>query len=149
MERKKENVIFGWLETLRAVQSKNGDTIVFGTLIQSEKVDIVFFSKVWEECRSLVNVGNLVRLKGKFDDINIDKPSFNVSCVFDIEKESCLSCGEIDYKKLLLLNDGRVVCKTCAKKIPKEELIGFISFGKLSEIDDEEIDLLLNLLEDE
>ena len=85
MERVNDTVIFGYLETLRAVQSNEGETIVFGTFILSKNAEIVFFPKVWEECRRLVNVGDIVYLKGQFDDINLDKLFFNVSSIIDIK----------------------------------------------------------------
>ena len=80
--------IVGQLAALRETQDKNGNEMAFGALIDFEgDVDLLFFSKAWNESRDLLSVGEFVALKGNIDpenDRNPQKPSFKVSSIKDI-----------------------------------------------------------------
>ncbi|MDR0289898.1 MAG: DNA polymerase III subunit alpha [Treponema sp.] len=78
----------GQLTALRETKDKNGNGMAFGTLRDFEgDIDLVFFSKVWNECSSFLTLDEFTALKGSIDpanDRNPQKPSFKVSSVADI-----------------------------------------------------------------
>jgi DNA polymerase III alpha subunit len=80
-------MIKGVLKTLREVRSRKGDVMAFGTLQDSTKgtFDLVFFPDVWNECKSFVNLGEAVTLKGSIDNCNPQKPCLKVSSVVNKE----------------------------------------------------------------
>jgi DNA polymerase-3 subunit alpha len=78
----------GQLTALRETKDKNGNDMAFGTLRDFEgDIDLVFFSKIWNECRDLITLDEFIALKGSIDpanDRNPQKPSFKVSSIADI-----------------------------------------------------------------
>jgi DNA polymerase-3 subunit alpha len=62
--------------------------MAFGTLADFEgDIDLVFFSKIWNDCRDLLKLDEIVALKGSIDpanDRNPAKPGFKVSSIADI-----------------------------------------------------------------
>jgi DNA polymerase-3 subunit alpha len=81
-EEKGTYIIKGVLKTLREVRSRKGDVMAFGTLQDSKGTfDLVFFPDVWNECKSFVNLGETVALKGSIDNNNPQKLCFKVSGV--------------------------------------------------------------------
>ncbi|MCL2557715.1 MAG: DNA polymerase III subunit alpha [Treponema sp.] len=80
--------IVGQLSALRETQDRNGNDMAFGTLSDFEgDIDLLFFSKAWNEARDLLTVDEFVALKGNIDpasDRNPQNPSFKVSSVKDI-----------------------------------------------------------------
>jgi DNA polymerase-3 subunit alpha len=78
----------GQLAALRETKDKNGNDMAFGTLRDFEgDIDLVFFSKFWNECRDLLTLDEFIALKGSIDpanDRNPQKPSFKVSSIADI-----------------------------------------------------------------
>jgi DNA polymerase-3 subunit alpha len=84
--------IVGFLKSLRKVKDKNGGDMAFGTLQDFEgDIDLVFFSRVWNECRDLLKLDEIVALKGSIDpenDRNPEKPGFKVSSIADIAQLS-------------------------------------------------------------
>jgi DNA polymerase-3 subunit alpha len=80
--------ILGQLTALRETKDKNGNDMAFGTLRDFEgDIDLVFFSKIWNECRDLLTLDEFVALKGSIDpanDRNPQKPGFKVSSIADI-----------------------------------------------------------------
>ncbi|MCL2270626.1 MAG: DNA polymerase III subunit alpha, partial [Treponema sp.] len=80
--------IIGQLSALRETQDKNGNTMAFGTLRDFEgEIDVVFFSKIWSECRDILTPDEFTALKGSVDpanDRNPQKPGFKVTGIADI-----------------------------------------------------------------
>jgi len=80
--------VVGQLAGLRTTQDRNGNDMAFGTLRDFEgDIDLVFFSKVWAECRDILTLDEFVALKGSIDpanDRNPRKPSLKVSSIADI-----------------------------------------------------------------
>jgi hypothetical protein len=80
-----ETLIQGFLKTLQETKDKNGDSMAFGVLGPLEdseefhNVKLTFFSKTWNECRSLLTLKKEVILKGRFDDSIPGKHFFTVS----------------------------------------------------------------------
>jgi DNA polymerase-3 subunit alpha len=80
--------VVGQLSALRETQDKNNNDMAFGTLHDFEgDIDLVFFSKPWNECREFVKLDEFVALKGSLDpanERNPQKPSLKVSGIADI-----------------------------------------------------------------
>ncbi|MDR2476963.1 MAG: DNA polymerase III subunit alpha [Treponema sp.] len=80
--------VIGFLKSLRELKDKNGNEMAFGTLTDYEgDIDLVFFSKVWSDCRDLLKLDEILALKGSIDpanDRNPEKPGFKVSSIADI-----------------------------------------------------------------
>ena len=81
--------IVGQLINIRENEDVYGKNYAFGTLHDFEgDIELVFFSKVWEESRNNLGRGEFVALKGSIDPENDQrqdrKPSFKVSSVADI-----------------------------------------------------------------
>ena len=80
--------VVGFLKSLREFKDKNGNEMAFGTLTDYEgDIDLVFFSKVWAECRDLLKLDEITAFKGSIDpanDRNPEKPGFKVSSIADI-----------------------------------------------------------------
>jgi DNA polymerase III subunit alpha len=81
-------MVIGQLTALRTMQDRNGNDMAFGTLHDFEgDIDLVFFSKIWAECRDILNLDEFTALKGSIDpanDRNPQKPSLKVSSIADI-----------------------------------------------------------------
>jgi DNA polymerase-3 subunit alpha len=80
--------VLGQLSALRETKDRNDNDMAFGTLRDFEgDIDLVFFSKIWNECRDILTLNEFVALKGNIDpanDRNPQKPSFKVSSIADI-----------------------------------------------------------------
>jgi DNA polymerase III alpha subunit len=80
--------VLGQLTALRETKDKNDNEMAFGTLRDFEAdIDLVFFSKIWGECRDILSLNEFTALKGNIDpanDRNPQKPSFKVSSIADI-----------------------------------------------------------------
>jgi DNA polymerase-3 subunit alpha len=80
--------VIGQLTALRETQDRNGKKMAFGTLRDFEgDIDLLFFSKIWDECRDIISLDEFIALKGNLDpanDRNPQKPSFKVSSIADI-----------------------------------------------------------------
>jgi DNA polymerase-3 subunit alpha len=80
--------IMGILSSLRETKDKNGGDMAFGTLRDFEgDIDLIFFARVWKECRDLLTLDEFAALKGNIDpanDRNPQKPGFKVSSVADL-----------------------------------------------------------------
>jgi DNA polymerase-3 subunit alpha len=80
--------ILGQLTALRETKDRNGNDMAFGTLRDFEgDIDLVFFSKIWNECRDFLSLDEFIALKGSIDpsnDRNPQKPGFKVSSIADI-----------------------------------------------------------------
>jgi DNA polymerase-3 subunit alpha len=78
----------GQLVTLQETKDKKGNDMAFGTLRDFEgDINLVFFSKIWNECRDLLTLDEFIALKGSIDpanDRNPQKPSLKVSSIADI-----------------------------------------------------------------
>ncbi|MDR2478306.1 MAG: DNA polymerase III subunit alpha [Treponema sp.] len=79
--------IIGLLKSLREIKDKNGNDMAFGTLQDCEgEIDLIFFSKVWNECRDILRLDEFTALKGTLDPANArnpQKPGFRVSSIAD------------------------------------------------------------------
>ena len=80
--------VIGQLTALREMKDKNDNDMAFGTLRDFEgDIDLVFFSKVWSECRDIISRDEFIALKGSVDpahDRNPQKPSLKVTGIADI-----------------------------------------------------------------
>ena len=80
--------IIGQIISLRDWKDNGGNNMAFGTLRDFEgDIDLVFFSKAWNECRDILSTGEFYGLRGSFDpanDRNPQKPGFIVSGIADI-----------------------------------------------------------------
>jgi len=88
MHAKKGNyTIIGFLKSLRDFKDKNGNEMAFGSLQDFDgDIDLVFFSKVYTECRHLLNIDEIIALKGSIDPENERDPakvSFKVTSIAD------------------------------------------------------------------
>jgi DNA polymerase-3 subunit alpha len=82
--------VIGILKSIRTHVDKKGKEMAFGAL-QDEKgeIDLLFFSRAWENCKALVAVNEMLALKGTAEPPggkNPDKPSFVVSSIQDINR---------------------------------------------------------------
>ena len=99
----KEYKISGYLKYLRELKDKKNNSLAFGTLQDSEgNIDLVFFAKVFNECRELLKLNELLTLCGSIDlESNSNKKSFKVS---GMAKYKNLTDEEINnYKEMLEL----------------------------------------------
>jgi DNA polymerase-3 subunit alpha len=80
--------VVGILKSLREFKDKKGNEMAFGTLQDYEgEISLVFFARVWAECRDLLNLDEMVALKGSIDpagDRNPEKPGFKVTSIADM-----------------------------------------------------------------
>jgi DNA polymerase-3 subunit alpha len=80
--------VIGQLAALRETQDKKGSNMAFGTLSDFEgDIDLVFFSKVWNENSGIFGLGEFIALRGSIDpaaDRNPQKPSLKVTGVADL-----------------------------------------------------------------
>jgi DNA polymerase-3 subunit alpha len=80
--------VMGFLKILREHCDSKGNDMAFGTLQDFEgEIDLVFFSKVWDECRALLKLDEFVALKGSVDpekDKDRKRPGFKVSSIADL-----------------------------------------------------------------
>ena len=75
----------GFIKSLRELRDKNGNDMAFGVLQDYEgDIELVFFSKIWEECRVFLKIDEIAALKGSVDD----KRNFKVSSIADIAQLS-------------------------------------------------------------
>jgi len=82
--------ILGLIKSLRTHQDKNGKEMAFGTIEDFRgEIDLVFFSRSWENCKALAAVDEVLALKGTIEpsrDKNSGKLCFVVSSVQDLNK---------------------------------------------------------------
>jgi DNA polymerase-3 subunit alpha len=80
--------VVGILKSLREFKDKKGNDMAFGTLQDYQgEISLVFFARVWAECRDLLNLDEMVALKGNIDpagDRNPEKPGFKVTSLADM-----------------------------------------------------------------
>ncbi|MCL2411460.1 MAG: DNA polymerase III subunit alpha, partial [Treponema sp.] len=93
MKAKKGNyTIIGYLKSLRDFTDVNGNEMAFGSLKDFEgDIDLVFFNKVYSECRHLLNLGEMIALKGSIDpenERNPEKIGFKVTSIADFAQLS-------------------------------------------------------------
>ena len=85
--KKGSYTVIGYLKSLRDFKDKNGNDMAFGTLQDFEgEIDLVFFSKVFAECRHLLKLDEVIALKGSIDpenERNPEKISFKVTTMAD------------------------------------------------------------------
>ncbi|MDR0465099.1 MAG: DNA polymerase III subunit alpha, partial [Treponema sp.] len=79
--------VIGYLKSLRDFKDRNGKDMAFATLQDFEgEIDLVFFEKVYAECRHLLKLNEIVALKGSIDpenERNPEKISFKVTSMAD------------------------------------------------------------------
>ena len=82
--------IIGAIKSLRLHVDNKKREMAFGTIQDNNgEIDLVFFSRAWENCKALVAEGETLALKGTIDprkDKNPLKPSFVVSSVLDLNR---------------------------------------------------------------
>ena len=85
--KKGSYTIIGYLKSLREFKDKNDNDMAFGTLQDFEgDIDLVFFSRVYSECKTLLNLDEIIAFKGNIDPENERDPqkiSFKVSSIAD------------------------------------------------------------------
>jgi DNA polymerase-3 subunit alpha len=86
--KKGSYTVIGFLKSLREFKDKNGKEMAFGTLQDFQgEIDLVFFSRVYAECRAFLKLEEIIALRGSLDpenDRNPEKPGFKVSGIADI-----------------------------------------------------------------
>jgi DNA polymerase-3 subunit alpha len=84
------HTVLGILKSLRTHKDKNDKEMAFGTIEDFHgEIDLVFFSRAWENCKALIAVDEVVALKGTIEparDRNSGKYVFLVSSVQDLNK---------------------------------------------------------------
>ncbi|MDR1950514.1 MAG: DNA polymerase III subunit alpha [Spirochaetaceae bacterium] len=79
----------GIIKALRTHLDKNGREMCFASLEDYRgEVDLVFFSKTWETCKTAIVLDKIAALKGRLDrsgDKKRDRPSIIVNAVLDID----------------------------------------------------------------
>ncbi|MDR0502602.1 MAG: DNA polymerase III subunit alpha [Treponema sp.] len=79
--------VIGYLKTLREFKDKNENEMAFAVMQDFEgEIDLVFFSRIYAECRHLLKLDEIMALKGSIDpqgDRNPLKPAFRVSSIAD------------------------------------------------------------------
>jgi DNA polymerase-3 subunit alpha len=82
--------LIGVLKSLKPHVDKNGKEMAFGTIQNPEgEIDLVFFSRSWENCKAIAAVDEILALKGTIDfkaGKAAEKPNFMVSGIQDINK---------------------------------------------------------------
>jgi DNA polymerase-3 subunit alpha len=90
--KKGSYTIIGYLKSLREFKDKNDNDMAFGTLQDFEgEIELVFFSKVYDECRNLLNLDEVIAIKGNIDpekERNPEKIGFKVSSIADFAQLS-------------------------------------------------------------
>jgi DNA polymerase-3 subunit alpha len=85
--KKGNYTIIGFLKKLREWKDKNGNDMAFGTLQDFEgDIELLFFAKPYAECRALLNLDEIIALKGSIDpaEKKPDKPlTFKVTSIAD------------------------------------------------------------------
>jgi DNA polymerase-3 subunit alpha len=80
--------VIGILKNIRESKDRNGSDMAFGTLQDYEgDIDLVFFSRVWGECRDLLKLGEFTALRGSVDpesDRGRGKINLKVSSIADL-----------------------------------------------------------------
>ena len=81
-------MIIGSIKSLRTHVDKKGKEMAFGTLQgPGGEIDLVFFSRTWENCKALAVVDAITAIKGSIDSArNPQKPSFVVSSIQDVNR---------------------------------------------------------------
>jgi len=92
-DAKKGNyTVIGYLKSLREFRDRNDNDMAFGTLQDFEgEIDLVFFSRVYAECRHLLKLDEIIALKGSIDpeaERNPEKISFKVTSIADFAQLS-------------------------------------------------------------
>ncbi|MCL2380460.1 MAG: DNA polymerase III subunit alpha [Treponema sp.] len=82
--------IIGVLKSLRTHIDSKGKEMAFAAIQdQRGEMDVVFFARVWENCKAVVAVDEILAIKGSIDpakDKNPAKPSFVVSSLQELSK---------------------------------------------------------------
>ncbi|MDR2786681.1 MAG: DNA polymerase III subunit alpha, partial [Treponema sp.] len=78
-----EYTLIGILKTLKPHTNKSGKTMAFASLQDYRgEIDMVFFEKIWENCRDIVAEGDRIAVKGRLD-LRRGTPSLVVSSVLE------------------------------------------------------------------
>jgi DNA polymerase-3 subunit alpha len=78
-----EYTLIGILKTLKPHTNKNGGTMAFASLQDFRgEIDIVFFEKVWGDCRDIIAEGDRIAVKGRLD-LRRGTPSLVVNSVLE------------------------------------------------------------------
>jgi DNA polymerase-3 subunit alpha len=90
--KKGNYTVIGYLKSLREFKDRNDNDMAFGALQDFEgDIDLVFFSRVYAECRHLLKIDEITALKGSIDpesERNPAKISFKVSSIADFAQLS-------------------------------------------------------------
>ena len=80
--------VIGVIKSLRTCIDRKNKEMAFATLQNDRgEIDLVFFSRTWENCKALVSLDEILALRGSVDaSRNSSKPGFLVSSVQDINK---------------------------------------------------------------
>jgi len=127
MQAKKGNyTVIGYLKSIRDFKDKKGNDMAFGTLQDFEgEIDLVFFSRVYAECRHLLKLDEMIALKGSIDPENELKP------------------GKVSFK-VSSMADLPFLSRTAAKKAAADEKLPVPELVKNNERHSEEVHIRLN-----
>ncbi|GBU28344.1 DNA polymerase III subunit alpha [Treponema sp. R8-4-B8] len=126
-QSKKGNyTVIGLLKSIRDYKDRKGNDMAFGTLQDFEgEIDLVFFSKVYDECRDLLKLDEMIALKGSIDPENEQKP------------------GKVSFKVSSLANLA-FLSRTAAKKAAANEKPPEPNLVKITEKHIDEVHIRLN-----
>ena len=81
-----EYTLIGILKTLKPHTNKGGKTMAFASLQDYRgEIDMVFFEKIWEDCRDIIAEGDRIAVKGRLD-LRRGTPSLVVSSVLEQQR---------------------------------------------------------------
>ena len=93
----KKTTLTGTIKDLRVHKTSKGEKMAFASLENedNDKIDVVFFSLVWKECKAKIKEGKFVTLSGKIDsnvkDNKTGKNGFTVASVLPCVKKTAVS----------------------------------------------------------
>ena len=90
--KKGNYTVIGFLKDFREITDRNNNIMAFGTLQDFEgEIDLVFFSKVYSECKHLLKLDEIIALRGSIDpenERNPEKISLKVTSIADFAQLS-------------------------------------------------------------
>ncbi|MCZ7672273.1 MAG: OB-fold nucleic acid binding domain-containing protein [Chloroflexi bacterium] len=99
----KQVKVAGMISQLRTLTTKKGDPMAFATLEDLDsKIDVVFFPRIWKECRQMVQVDQVMLLTGKVQDKND-----NVNIIVDRVQTKVENGGPAEEAHMTRPGNGR------------------------------------------
>jgi DNA polymerase-3 subunit alpha len=97
--KKGSYTIIGFLKSLREHTDSKGNNMAFGTLQDFEgDIDLIFFSKAYSECKTLLNLDEIIAFRGNIDPENErdqQKITFKVSSIADFAQLTRIAARKV------------------------------------------------------